>query len=78
MLFGDLADDIYPYAGVVGGAIGLVVGLYHYWTGKDEKADEDEDEDASDPEERTCPHCKARFTDAGDACCPDCRRPLDE
>lgn len=81
MLFGDLADDVYPYAGVVGFAIGLAVGLYHYWKAEEKKkADEDEENEDGDgdPEERTCPHCAARFTDAGDACCPDCRRPLDE
>ena len=76
MLFGDLADDIYPYAGVIGGALALIVGLYHQWRGKDGESEPQPPE--SEVEKRTCPHCAARFTDAGDAYCPECRKPLDD
>ena len=77
MLFGELIDHLEAYAVPIGLAIGFAIGLYSYWRGKNQKEAEAETP-ARDVEKRTCPHCGARFTDAGDAFCPECREPLGE
>jgi hypothetical protein len=78
MLFSNLADDIYPYAGPIGLAVGIAVGLHYYSRGKSEDATPATDPRPVEVEKRTCPHCQARFNDVGDALCPVCREPLDD
>jgi hypothetical protein len=78
MIFAHLADDLYPYAGLLGLAAGLGVGLYSYFRGKDGKPADAAAPVPVDPDERACPHCGAYFSDAGDAFCPECRQPLDD
>ena len=79
MLFGELIDVVEAYAVPIGLAVGFTIGLYSYWRGKSrEEAEPDPEPPARSPDERVCPHCRVRFTDAGDAYCPECREPLDE